>query len=339
MSQSVDELIADVLRASPDHVPGTRPIHAPGLAVKGTFRATDVARRYTSAEHFAGAPVPVTVRFSNGTGQPGVADADPTLIRGMAVKFELKGRDTDMVGMTLPVFFVQTVEMFGEFCLAATPTMVKPRPWWRKLVTMLQLRDEPADAAAGVLSAARGMYDFARHYPPAAETVVALGTLRAPESYSTCSYHLVHAFVLTAADGTKRAVRFHWEPVDGVRAAPDGTEGDYLHAALASRLQRGAVEFVLRMQVAEAGDDTADPTRAWSVARPRIVMGHLLLKTLVPADKAEKLLFNPNPGVAGIEMSDDPTLTVREAGYKRSFDLRCAGVPPAPSAPAEPART
>ena len=69
----VDSIIADF----PDHEPGKRPIHTIGIGVKGTFEASEVARTYCIAEHFQikrvqgkRVPIPVTVRFSNGSGSP-----------------------------------------------------------------------------------------------------------------------------------------------------------------------------------------------------------------------------------------------------------------------------
>jgi catalase len=127
--------------------------------------------------------------------------------------------------------------------------------------------------------------------------------------------------------------------VDGIRAAAPGTKGDYLQDELKARLKRSAVEFVLRMQVGEQGDDTADPTRAWPVTRPRVVMGHLLLRALAPDTVAEHLSFNPTRLVSGIAPSDDPILAVRDPVYQRSFARRSARwsgpttTPPAASPP------
>ena len=79
-----DTVIDDILNDCPGHRPGTRPIHAPGIAATGWFQATGVAADFTEAAHFGGGRVPVTVRFSNGTGLSTVADSTPA-VRGMAV--------------------------------------------------------------------------------------------------------------------------------------------------------------------------------------------------------------------------------------------------------------
>ncbi|MBO0732475.1 MAG: catalase, partial [Acidimicrobiaceae bacterium] len=121
MVDLADELIDDIVRDAPGHQPGTRPIHAPGVCVAGRFRGDPVAPRYCRAEHLAGPWVPVTVRFSDGTGLA-KAPATPPPVRGMAVKFHLDGgRETDLVAMSIPVFFARTVEGFKAFTEAARP--------------------------------------------------------------------------------------------------------------------------------------------------------------------------------------------------------------------------
>ena len=67
-------------------------MHTVGIGVTGCFQPSDVAARYSVAEQFAGGRIPVTVRFSNGSGSP--VERDNVLdARGMATKFHLpRGR-------------------------------------------------------------------------------------------------------------------------------------------------------------------------------------------------------------------------------------------------------
>ncbi|MDQ6727757.1 MAG: catalase [Actinomycetota bacterium] len=326
----IDGAIDAILADAPDHTPGTRPIHAPGIAVTGAFRASDVAAGFTDAAHFSGRSVPVTVRFSNGTGSMGDPDSK-FLVRGMAVRFHVgAGRTgevtTDMVGMTLPVFFTRTVETFMEFLEAARPTPVPSTPGWRKALDALRLVPGPSRPLG---PGEPGALAFANRYPPARQSMVDLTALSVPESYVTCAYRTVHAFRLTKGEKVA-SVRFRWEPVAGVRSAAKGTEGDFLQQELRERLGRGPAEFVLRMQVAEQGDDTSDPTKPWSESRRRIVMGHLRVDRIV-ADQVngcERLGFDPTRLVPGIELSDDPVLAARGPAYRRSLERR-VGSPPA----------
>ncbi len=101
-------------------------------------------------------------------------------------------------------------------------------------------------------------------------------------------------------------------------------EGDFLKEELRERLARGPADFVLRMQVAEQGDDTSDPTRAWPESRPRLVMGHLRVDAVVrdQLHGNERLGFDPTRLVPGIELSDDPILRARSDVYRRSAERR-----------------
>jgi catalase len=315
----VDELIDAIAAAGPGHVPGTRPVHAPGIGVTGSFQATDVAARYSDAAHFSGRPVPVRVRFSNGVVSAKVPDS-ADVVRGMAIKFHLDGgRETDMVCMTLPVFFARTVEEFRAFVAAISEPRGRPAPWWRKVGGLLKLSPVLApDAVAAVA--------FADRHPDARQAVVGLAALPVPESYVTCTYHAVHAFRLTAGERVTYG-RFRWEPSAGVwPRASDAKPGDYLQDELRRRLATGPAELVLRMQVAEEGDDTSDPTTPWSERRRRVAMGHLQVDAVAPDQVAgaEALQFNPARLVPGISVGDDPILAARDEVYRRSAGRRGA---------------
>jgi catalase len=312
-----DRLIDLIAHSAPGHVPGTRPIHAPGIGVTGSFQATDVAARYTDAAHFSGRKVPVTVRFSNGVVPLDEPDTVPA-VRGMAVRFHLDGATvTDMVCMTLPVFFTRTVPDFAAFVEAAS-TGPGPRVrWWQKLVALLRL-------APALPPESRPTVAFADANAQARPAVVGLAGLPVPASYATTTYHSVHAFLLSAGDRVT-AARFRWEPSAGVWPEADiGTPRNYLQEELRDRLTRGPAEFVLRMQVAEQGDDITDPTVAWPESRRRVVLGHLQIEAVAPDQVAgnEALGFDPTRLVPGIAATDDPILWARHGVYPRSADRR-----------------
>src|SRR5450631_3752729 len=101
------EELVDVL-VLPDGRPDLRPVHAIGIGATGYFEASDVARDYSIAEHFQGERIPVTVRFSNGSGSAVERDGWSD-VRGMATQFRLaNGAETDLIAMTLPAFFAPT---------------------------------------------------------------------------------------------------------------------------------------------------------------------------------------------------------------------------------------
>src|SRR4051794_2160624 len=100
---------------------GRRALHAKGTLGKGTFTATPPAAAMTRAAHMRGEPVPATVRFSNGAGDPDEPDYVPD-VRGLAVKLYLPdGARTDIVAQTAPRFPVRTPEAFVEFMRAMAP--------------------------------------------------------------------------------------------------------------------------------------------------------------------------------------------------------------------------
>ena len=87
-----------------DGSPNLRPVHAIGIGASGFFVASEVARDYCVAEHFQGARIPVTVRFSNGSGSAVQRDGWSD-VRGMATRFHLsQDAATDLIAMTLPEF-------------------------------------------------------------------------------------------------------------------------------------------------------------------------------------------------------------------------------------------
>lgn len=332
-----EELVEDIIRSCPAHREGTRPIHAPGIAATGWFSPSPAASSVTTAAHFAGGRVPATVRFSNGTGDLDQPDSVPQ-VRGMAVKFHLgqvtkdqwgvmrSERETDLIAMTLPMFFVNSVERFRSFVRAATPVVPESRSPWQRFVEMIRLETPYPAPPAGVASSDQGLYDFAVHNPEAGSALAYLSGNFVPESYATCCFHAVHTFTLTGPDGTIRHARFHWEPVDGVQSAVAGAGagGNFLRGGLKERITNRHAEFVLRIQLAEEGDDLTDSTRPWSARRPRVVMGQLRL-TDVPDDQlhgCELLSFNPTRLVPGIAVSDDPMLAVRGPVYERSYRRR-----------------
>lgn len=318
-----DQLIDDILRDYPGHQPGTRPVHAPGIGVTGWFRANRIASRFTLAEHFAGNRVPVSVRFSEGTGLPAPPPAPP-VVRGMAIKFHLEGhRDTDLVCMTLPVFFVKTVADFQSFTAAGAPAAVRRRSLWRRLLDELTLATVLPDPPPGtVASGDAGLFAFADRHPEACPAMVAVAKQIDPYSYTTLSYHAVHAFRLTAADGSSRWARLDWEPVGGVHPGEPGAD---LSQTLRQEMAAGRAGFILRAQLAEPGDDPADPTRPWPRRRPRLVLGRLWLEHF-PSDQTQRcelLSFNPARLVPGLEACfDDEIFWARQTTYERSYGRR-----------------
>ena len=321
---TAEELIDGLLRLSPRHRPGTRPVHAAGFAARGRFEPAENAPRITGASPLTAAGE-VTVRFSNGAGDHGAPDVrrDP---RGMAVRFHGPGGKAafDMVCMTLPVFFVRNTDHLLEFMKASVPPDPPvARSQWQNLCDYFHLRSVPKDPGPGDA----GALEFVDEHPETCPSFVRLKNETVPDSFAARSYHAVHAYRLSAGDGVSRYVRFNWQPVAGLRnwsPEPGDDRCEFLEEDLRRRVADRSVEFVLRAQVAQQGDNTADPTRPWPQTRPRIVLGHLVVDgPMLDAEDAEALTFNPHtlpPGIA--PDPDDAIFAARGEVYRTSASMR-----------------
>jgi catalase len=300
LNRATFERMVDALNGVHGRHEGVRAAHARGVCAKGTFTATPEAARLTRAPHMQGDPIPATVRFSNGTGNPLHPDRRKDG-RGFAVKFFLpNGKQTDMVGITLPVFFVKTADDFLELqdALALDPATGKP---------------DPARTIA-----------FAQAHPEAVPGFQAVLAFVAPASYAQLVYRGLHAFKYVNAAGEEHFVRYRWEPEAGVASLSDeeakALPERYLTDDLASRIKEGPVVFTLHVQVGTSDDPTDDPTVVWPDEREDVVVGRLVLDEVT--DDCDEMLFDPTFLVDGIEASNDEILRARSGAYGVSYKRR-----------------
>jgi len=303
MADATDDLgsylIEQVQAVSGVH-PGRRVLHAKGVGASGTFRSSGEAAALTTAAHLQpDVVVPVEIRFSNGSADPDAHDGARDG-RGFAVKFRLEdGSSTDIVSLSLPVFFVRTVEDFLEFVRVREPDPETGQPDLERILGFIGEHPEAQLAA---------------------ELAVGAPT---PASYAGVTFHSVHVFWFIDADGNRRPVRYRFEPVvevppleeaDALALAPN-----YLSARLADDLAAGPVAFDLVVVVGEDGDPTDDATAPWPDDRPTVRAGRVELTALADTDP---LIFDPTRVTAGIECSDDPILHARSAAYGASYAQR-----------------
>lgn len=306
MGGDLSETLVDAINDVTGVHPGYRAAHAKGTLASGTFTAAPDVARLTRAAHMQGEPVRATIRFSNGTGAPGRPDGAQDG-RGMAVKFYLPdGSTSDIVGITLPVFFVRTREDFLEFTRARKPDPDTGKPDMEKLGAWVGAHPEAQPALQFQLGS----------QPPA--------------SYAQLRYCGIHAYRFVDADGSGRFVRYRWEPEAG-EASISNDEAkerspDYLQEDLRERLSRGPLAFELHLQVAEEGDPVNDPTAAWPDDRPDVLAGRLEITG--PETEREQgsdiLVFDPTRVTDGIECSDDEILAARPGAYSVSVERRTA---------------
>jgi catalase len=284
--------------------PGFRAAHARGSCARATFRASPEARELTFAAHMQGQDVPVTVRFSNGSGAPTRPDYASDG-RGMAVKFHLPdGAAADMVGLTLGQFFVRTPEDFLEFLAATTPDPETRQPDLGRIDAFLQQHPETRAAVEA---------EFIQPHPA---------------SYLSTAFNGIHAFKVTNAAGESRFIRYRWEPEGGVqtieREEARARGREYLQEDLRERLSGGTAAFWLDFSLAQPGDPLTDATATWPSDRQKVRVGRLTLDGMVDDQESdcEARVFDPTVVPDGIECSEDPILHARSRAYSVSMARR-----------------
>ena len=301
--KSLAQQIADVIVQLNGGIhTGFRFMHAKGLVVTGTFTAAPSARSISKAAHLAGGSVPVTVRFSDGTGVPMIPDTDTRgSPRGMAIRFALPGGAfTDIVAISHNGFVVGTGEDFLAFLTAVshtTPTSPHPNP----------------------------VEQFLGKHPDRSNS------FRMPslaEELRDAGYFGNNAFVFVDSAGVKRrdATRSfrprasrHSIPASAAKAG-----ANYLFEDLPRRLAKGPIRFRLVAQMANPGDQTSDGSIVWPSDRKVVELGTISLTTVAPDNEAlqRTLTFNPIFLTAGIQLSDDPLVPLRSAVYALSVAHR-----------------
>ena len=292
--------LVDAMGKAAGSYPGNRAAHGKGTVLSGTFTPSAAAQTVTRAAHMQGDPSRVTVRFSNGSANPESKDPEVGEGRGMAVKFYLAdGSTVDIVGISIPVFFVRTPEEFLEFMVARAESFEKVGEF---------IGSHPATGAA-------------------LQQVVP--SLVPPRSYATVAYNSLHAYKLINAGGDERWVRWRLIPEAGVEVLPEeereGADPNFLQTEI---LERVPVRFTLVARIGGEDAVTDDPTVAWPEDVETVEMG--VVELTGPETEREQgddvMVMDPTRVTDGIELSDDPILHVRSHAYSVSVERR-AGVP------------
>jgi catalase len=296
--------IIDAVNATfgPQH--GNRALHAKGIVLVGSFEPSREAAAISKAPHFQKA-MPVTVRFSDSSGIPNVADTDPMASpRGMAVRFHLPdGKMTDLVTHSFNGFPVSTAEEFREMFVAlATSGPDAPHP-------------SPAERFLGSHPRARAFFEAPK--PP---TV----------SWATARYFAVNSFRFTNARGDTVIGRYRLEPAGGEKLLPEADLAragrDYLREEIRARVAKAPARFDLILQLAGPEDRVDDPSLVWPESRKLVKLGTLEVRELVPDNEAAEsaLVFHPAGLPPGIETAD-PMLEIRSKAYLESYHRRHSG--------------
>ena len=286
---------------------GFRAAHAKGICCTGEFTATKEASHYTVAAHMSGHRVPVTARFSHGSGVPKVHDGEAGS-RGMAVRFHLGNNGaTDLLAVTNSLFPARKPEHFIELLTALVPDPTTHKPDLVKIEAKIKA--------------------FKVKHPELSNAVDSLLGAPPVPSYAQVVYHALHAFRFTNAARKDHYVRYVWRPEAGVatisQEKADDMPPDFLQADLRKRLREG-IEFNLQLQLAVDGNDVDDPSTAWPDTNPTVHAGTMRLNRLIEDQRhgCEALVFDPTRVTDGIACSNDPILRARSGAYAVSFKRR-----------------
>jgi catalase len=308
---AVDSVSKDLLAAL-DRLfglhPGFRPVHAKGAICSGVFTPSPEAARLTRAPHANRPSTPVHVRYSDFAGVPQVADNDPNGggPRGFAIRFNLAPHvHTDLVCHSADGFATRTGEEFLELLTALAssgPTTPKPTP----------------------------LDQYLGSHPKALQFLTLPKPF--PTSFARESFFAVSAFKFVNQQGEARHGRFSFVPLEGgeylsAEQAAKKT-ASYLFDELRDRLATQPVQIKMQVQLAESGDELNDATVRWPATRQMIEFGTVSLNKLEDHNEPElrKIIFDPRPGVDGLEATADPLFEVRAALYLLSGRRRRSAV-------------
>jgi catalase len=309
-ADSNTSIAEEVLRAFDDingPQPGFRPGHAKGILLGGTFTPSPSVASLTRAPHLKRSTTRVTVRFSDGTGLPTIADSDPNASpRGMAIRFHLADHvHTDVIAHSVDGFPARTVDEFLELLRAihaSGPGVGSPMP----------------------------IETFLATHPAALEFVQTPKPV--PASFLKESFYAVNAYRFIGADGVSQYGRYRIRP-DGANEYLDAATAakqapNFLFDEIKEKLARSTAKMRIAVQVAANQDVVNDSTVHWPKDRREIEFGVVELMSVLPDNDSEQrhIIFDPIPRVDGIEPSDDPLLDPRAAVYLASGRRRRANI-------------
>ena len=277
---------------------GHRRNHAKGICFTGSFAASGKGAELSTAQVFAPGQYPVVGRFNLGTPDPAAADAS-VRVRGLSILVRTPdGRQWRSAMIDPPVFPVSTPQAFFD------------------LLTASASKDPNAMTA------------FAARHPEIATFGAWAKTAPWTASYAETRFNSINSFVVIDPQGTKRTVRWSFIPEATVTSiAPDRLAAngpDALEQDITGRIAKAPARWTMVVTIAEPGDPTADPSKAWPDDRRTVDVGTLTVDAVIPEANGpcRDINFDPTVLPPGITTSDDPFPAARSAAYAKSFDRR-----------------
>jgi catalase len=281
---------------------GHRRNHAKGICFTGVFESNGNGIALSRAQVFSHAQYPVLGRFNLGTPDPKEPDAK-VRVRGMGLQISTPDGEVWRSAMiNLPFFPVATPEAFYE------------------MLRMSGSKDPDAEknfAAAHPEFAVFG--EWARNAPWTA-------------SYAEEPYHSLNAFIFVDDAGAEHAVR--WSLLPSAQVVPISEDDlarlgpNHLEQEIEDRIAKAPQRWTLVVTIANPGDPTSDPSKAWPEGRRTVEVGTLVVQRIEPErdGPCRDINFDPTILPSGIKLSDDPFPAARSSAYAKSYDLRTSEV-------------
>src|SRR6202453_4852148 len=285
----------------PGGVPlGHRKNHAKGICFTGVFESNGAGSALSRAQVFSRGQYPALGRFNLGTPDPNAPDAT-VRVRGMGLQISTPdGQEWRTAMIDAPVFAVSTPQAFYDLLLASAS------------------KDPNA------------MKTFAGAHPEITTFGAWAGNAPWTGSYAEDRFNGLNAFTFVGSSGAEHAVR--WSLLPAARPVPVSPDDlakrgpNFLEQEIAERVRGGPLHWTMAVTIANPGDPTADPTKAWPEDRRTVEAGTLTVQQIEaePDGPCRDINFDPTVLPAGIQTSDDPFPAARSAPYAKSFDLRTA---------------
>jgi catalase len=279
---------------------GHRRNHAKGICFTGVFEANGAGSALSSAQVFARGQYPALGRFNLGTPDPTAPDAT-VRVRGMGLQILTPdGQEWRSAMINAPIFPVSTPQAFYELLLASA--------------------SKDPDA----------MKTFAAAHPEIAPFGAWAKSGPWTGSYAEERYNGLNSFIFTDSSGVEHTVRWSLLPAaQPVSISPDDLAKrgpNFLEQEITERVRGGPQRWTLVVTVANPGDPTADPSKAWPEDRRTVEVGTLTVQQ-IEAERdgpCRDINFDPTVLPSGIRTSDDPFPAARSSVYAKSFDRRTA---------------
>jgi len=279
---------------------GHRRNHAKGICFTGVFEANGAGSALSYAEVFTRGQYPALGRFNLGTPDPNAADAT-VRVRGMGLQISTPdGQEWRSAMINPPVFPVSTPQAFYELLLASA--------------------SKDPDA----------MKTFGAAHPEFAPFGAWATSGPWTGNYAEERYNGLNSFVFTDNSGAEHTVRWSLLPAaQPVSVPPDelAKRGpNFLDQEITERVRGGPQHWTMVVTVANPGDPSADPSKAWPEDRRTVEVGTLTVQQIEPErdGPCRDINFDPTVLPSGIRTSDDPFPAARSSVYAKSYDLRTA---------------